>query len=663
MHRSKLIPLGVGKSFSFLLLFIILFYFCQAKLSFAATPLFDFQQMFDEHGSIMLIIEAETGEIVYANRAAQMFYGYTPAELESMRIQEINMLTAQEVERERLAAAAEERNYFVFPHQTAAGEIRTVKVSSWPYRVNDTTYLFSIIQDATAEAELAAALQRRSTYFYTLLFFFIAFQLGVIGYLLRNIAYRKKMDQALKETKTNYQLLFETMQEGFVLCEVICNNNGEVVDYRFVDINRAFEIHTQRKKAELIGRRALEVYPETGAKWLQSCGTVALTGESLHFELYYEENDRYFFVNLYSPQKGMFAAIFTDITEDKRKKEEIEYLSFHDSLTGLYNRRFFEEELKRLDTPRNLPLSIVVGDVNGLKLTNDAFGHLLGDKLLKEAAATLKSVCRADDIIARWGGDEFVIILPKTNYADAKELVMRIQQAGSAVEVESINLSISFGHQTKSRQEEDIFDVLKNAEDMMYRHKLLDSQKTIGKTIDKLIRSLFAARPCEKLHAQSVSELSGKIGAAMNFSKEGVEELQKAGLLHDIGKVSVNADILAKAGGLTVEEWNEIKRHPEVGYRILSSYNGTAEIAEYILAHHERMDGRGYPKGTAGESVPLQAKILAVADAFDAMTSAGSYRDPISVKEAVAELREQSGTQFAPEVVEVFVREVLSAKE
>ena len=165
-----------------------------------------------------------------------------------------------------------------------------------------------------------------------------------------------------------------------------------------------------------------------------------------------------------------------DITERKQKEEEILYLSYYDQLTGLYNRRYYEEELKRIDTARNLPITVVMADVNGLKLINDALGHLVGDQLLKKVAGIIKKECRADDIIARIGGDEFVILLPKTDSIEAEKIIKRISSVISKEKINCINCSASFGYATKKVLSEDITHIYMHAEDWMYKHKLSASE-------------------------------------------------------------------------------------------------------------------------------------------------------------------------------------------
>ena len=354
-----------------------------------------------------------------------------------------------------------------------------------------------------------------------------------------------------------------------------------------------------------------------------------------------------------------FTGIGIDITDRKKKEDENLYLSYHDVLTGLYNRRFYEEGIKRLDTKRNLPISIIIGDVNGLKLVNDAFGHDKGDELLQKAAMVIQSACRTDDIVARWGGDEFVILLPKTNTKEAEEIVDRIKELYSDVYVNAIRVSISFGWDTKRETDQDILKVLKSAEDYMYQHKIIENESMRDNTISIIIRTLHEKNPREEQHSQRVSEICQYIGKAMGLSEIEVSRLKVVGLLHDIGKIAIEEGILNKPGKLTEQEKSEINRHPDIGYRILSSSFRMLDLADCILAHHERWDGAGYPKGLKGDAIPMVARIIALADTYDAMTSERSYRNALSEEEALAEIQRNIGTQFDPEIARIFIEKLL----
>ncbi len=351
--------------------------------------------------------------------------------------------------------------------------------------------------------------------------------------------------------------------------------------------------------------------------------------------------------------------VFRDFTEKKERQEKIEFLSFHDQLTGLYNRRFFEEELNRLDSSRNLPISLVLIDVNGLKLVNDAFGHKFGDELLIKVAQLIAKECREDEIIARIGGDEFILLLSKTDLIQAREIGKRINDLVNVEKIGSVNLSISYGCGTKSLNSEDISEAFKRAEDKMYQHKLSEKSSIRYQTIKVIIQSLYEKNSREQRHSVRVSQICSDIGRAMGLDQEHISELSTAGLLHDIGKIAIEDNILSKLGRLNECEWQEIKRHPQVGYSILSSLNEYAPLAEYVLAHHERLDGSGYPKGLRREEIPLEAKIITIADAYDAMTGERTYGSPLSLDEAILELKKNAGTQFDEEIAGIFVEKVL----
>jgi len=348
-----------------------------------------------------------------------------------------------------------------------------------------------------------------------------------------------------------------------------------------------------------------------------------------------------------------------DITERKIKEKEIFYLSYHDGLTGLYNRRFYEEELKRIDTERNLPITIVMGDVNGLKFINDAFGHLMGDELIKRVAQVIKIGCRADDIIARLGGDEFVIILPKTGAIAAEKIIKRINKLLLAEKVGFIDVSISFGQQTKNNKEEKIESILIKAEGNMYSKKLFEAPIIKAKTIKAIINTLYEKNKDEEQHSFKVSELCKKMGEALGLPEYDINELKEAGLLHNIGKVAITENVFNKTGKLTGDEWKEIKSHCVIGYRMLNTVNDMCEMAKYVLYQNERWDGKGYPKGLKGVEIPIASRIISIADAYYSMTSERSCPSALQMEIVIKELQENAGHKFDPELVSIFIEKIL----
>ncbi len=348
-----------------------------------------------------------------------------------------------------------------------------------------------------------------------------------------------------------------------------------------------------------------------------------------------------------------------DITERKKVERKLLFLSYHDHLTGLHNRRFFEQELIRLDAKQNLPLSIIMCDVNGLKLVNDSFGHDSGDELLKNTAEIIKEVSREDDIIARIGGDEFVVVLPNTTADETVQIANHIKELAFETKVANIELSISYGYATKTDDKQSIIEIIANAENHMYRHKLYERSSMRSNTIDLIMKALFEKSNREAMHSNRVSNICQAIAIKMNFSKDAVNQIEIAGLIHDIGKIGVDEKILNKPGRLDMDERREVERHPEIGWRLLSSTNDFSELAQVVLNHHEKWDGSGYPNGLKEEAIPLEARIISIADAYDAMTSDRSYRKEMTKEEAIKELIRGSETQFDPNIVDVFLNQVL----
>jgi len=347
-----------------------------------------------------------------------------------------------------------------------------------------------------------------------------------------------------------------------------------------------------------------------------------------------------------------------DITEKRRKEDEILHISYHDFLTNLYNRRYFSESIDRLKN-RDLPVTFIIADINGLKLTNDAFGHYFGDELIILVGKTLQQNFRIDDVVCRSGGDEFIVAMKNSSKQEATAIVEKIKNNIGATVFHGINISISFGIATMTELQKDV-ETMKMAEVEMYRNKLFESSSDRSETIKAILSTLYVKNPREESHSRRVSEICMLMGQHLKMSKDEIKQLKVIGNLHDIGKIAIDETVLNKPGKLTPEEWVLIRRHPEIGYRILAASTDYAEMAEDILCHHERWDGYGYPKGLKGEEIPLRARIIALADAFDAMTEARTYRSPLSQNEAIEEIKRNAGTQFDPYLAKEFINMITS---
>ena len=365
-------------------------------------------------------------------------------------------------------------------------------------------------------------------------------------------------------------------------------------------------------------------------------------------------------VHTQQDDKQHILCMTTDISQRKVVEERVLYAHTHDSLTQLYNRSHFEQFARRVGSTRNLPLTVAFGDINGLSLINDAFGRREGDRLLRLSARLIQASLREGDYAARVGGDEFAIILPNTSAEEAEELLKGIRKSIAKEKVaDSIHTSITFGFETVDENVGDVNEAIRRAENDLARRKMFDSPNIRGKAIGAIINTLHEKNKREELHSHRVSLLCERLAAALDFDELQVKEMRTLGLMHDIGKIAIPESILNKEGKLDESEWMEMRRHPEIGYRILGSVSEMAEFADYVLAHHERPDGKGYPKGLKGTRIPLQSKIIAIADAYDAMTSERPYRSTFSEQQAIEELHRCAGTQFDPYLSQVFVEKVL----
>ncbi|NLI54360.1 MAG: transporter substrate-binding domain-containing protein [Clostridiales bacterium] len=352
--------------------------------------------------------------------------------------------------------------------------------------------------------------------------------------------------------------------------------------------------------------------------------------------------------------------VFRDVTEEKAHRDRVEYIMSHDSMTGLYNRWYMEELLKKYETMPEVGCALIMGDLNGLKLVNDAFGHNEGDRFIQNIAHILHTSCSVKDIVSRWGGDEFLILMPDATAADVEQLIERILARCILESDEKLQLSIALGYALKTAGGDSIHNVLREAEQLTYRRKLM-IEKSFRSSVINALRSTLEAKSEEtEEHAERLQNHCGQIGKILGISAKELDEMSLFAMLHDIGKVGINDAILRKPGPLTEAEWLEMRKHPEIGFRIAQNNVDLAPISEYILSHHERWDGKGYPRGLVGEEIPILARILAVVDAFDAMTNERIYSKPRGREEAAAEILRNAGTQFDPRIARIFVQEVLA---
>ena len=479
--------------------------------------------------------------------------------------------------------------------------------------------------------------------------------IGTFG-ISRDITDRKMMENQLEKEMSCMNALMEGIPDSIYFKDL---------KSRFVLINKAMAERIGIKDPEeAVSKTDFDFFTEEHAKQAYNDEqNVIKTSKPIvgieEKETWHEKGDRWVSTIKmpFYDEKGKIIGTYgisRDITDKKKAEEKIEYLSFHDGLTGLYNRAYFDEELHRLDTERQLPITLVMGDINGLKLINDTYGHYKGDMLLKNIADILKESFRKEDITSRWGGDEFISILPKTSEKDARIIIKRVKKLCKEKSTAEMLLSISLGVSTKKSSSENIYDILKEAEDKMYKSKITESMTIQESLIQSIMGSLKKGNYRTDTRIKKMDDYAVLIGKKLNLSSIKLEELKLLMNLHNIGKLALADEIMAKKGRLTTEEWEIIKKIPEIGYHIAESSTKLKPIAESILTHHEWYNGQGYPKSIKGEEIPVLSRISFLINAYDAMTSDRPYKNKMTEEEAKKEIKKFSGIQFDPKVVDAF---------
>jgi diguanylate cyclase (GGDEF)-like protein/putative nucleotidyltransferase with HDIG domain len=370
-----------------------------------------------------------------------------------------------------------------------------------------------------------------------------------------------------------------------------------------------------------------------------------------------------------------FANHAMSAVESARQLELMRHLAEHDPLTGLRNRRGLQEhidaEIARVGT-----VAVLVCDLDNFKRVNDSLGYVEGDEALRRFAGVLAA---AGGRAARLGGEEFAVVLPGCNEEAALAAGERVRAAVAAAFADfPWPVTTSVGIAISGPGAEDASQLLRAATRAVFGAKRLGRDRCVayhpealesllgtlneagGATREQLAAAMLLAETLDMRdvgtarHSQTVGRYAEGIARALGLPEARVDRIRAAGVLHDIGKLGVADAVLKKPGPLTDAEWAEMRRHPELGARILDHAN-LRDISAWVLAHHERIDGRGYPHGLAGDAIPLEARILAVADAYEAMTADRAYRAALGHDSAQQELRDGTGTQFDPAVVEAFL--------
>ena len=429
---------------------------------------------------------------------------------------------------------------------------------------------------------------------------------GIVG-LLTEVGVIKEKEYELEMQKILTKQIIDVLP-GFVFYKDINSK------YVFANKN-CTNFYKERGVTNIIGKTDAEINSdkEQVEKFLKDDITVATTKKPIYNEVefinpdgskMYTEVIKMPLLDSYGNVKGIVGRSL-DITEKKIAQERLEYLSYVDILTEAKNRRCFEVTEKKLSKEQYMPIGVIMGDSNGLKLVNDTFGHNHGDKLLKEVTKVLKDCCEGIGEVFRTGGDEFAILIPNATMDFCEEIIKKIHNSCKEYKNKLFNISISLGAALKEKVDEDIYKVLKEAEDKVYRQKLLQNSSIKRSILNSLKIGLSVRSGETEEHNKRVSEIAIKIGEKLNLPMSVLDELKIAAELHDIGKIGISEEILLKKDKLTEEEFNIIKTHSEKGYRIIKASSELKRVAQGVLYHHERWDGKGYPMGLKNKEIPL----------------------------------------------------------
>jgi len=417
----------------------------------------NYRRLFEAVKDGILILDAESGKVMSVNPFLVELLGYSKDQILEKSIWELGLFKDILANREKFLElqSKEYVRYEDLPLQTADGRIAQVEFVSNVYLVG----------------------KRK-----------------VIQCNVRDITERKRLEMALEKEKRIYEITLISVGDGVISCD---NHN------HIVFLNKAAELLTGWV-AESARSQQLETVFTIVDEFTRKAGTSIIL-ETVNNENCFERGLHILLISKFGIERPIeytvspiideagvtvgSVVVFRDFSEQRSEEKKIEFLSYHDQLTGLYNRRFYEEELNRLDTKRNLPIAIVMGDVNGLKLINDSFGHVAEDELLKKVAIVMQTTCRADDILARLGGDEFVIILPKTDTKGAEQLIQRIKDKLANEKVGAIDPSVSFGYEIKQNETDSMQEIFKIAEDHLCRHKLNESLSMRHQTINLILNA------------------------------------------------------------------------------------------------------------------------------------------------------------------------------
>lgn len=474
--------------------------------------------------------------------------------------------------------------------------------------------------------------------------------------LFRDVTGKKAVEKMLRENEARLKSIFHVAPVGIGLI----SHPGRVL----LQVNQKFCDLTGYSRDELVGQNALMLYAtkeEFASVGEEKFARLkAKSNGNMEIKLKCKDGKTIDVLLNSAPvdPENLDAGItFTtlDITERKSYEAQLVYYSLHDPLTGLYNRAYFENELRRMEGGREYPVAIMAADLDGLKLVNDILGHREGDRTIRACAQALKSSVRKTDILARVSGDEFVLLMPRTNSAAGEEVLQRIRRGIEQYNLDhpGFPLSISLGLAVSTSDILSLEETYTLADSLMYRDKHCRSEIVRLQIVKALLTSLNERNYTTESCTEQLKELCWRLGNEAGLNMHQQTDLSLLALVHDLGMVGIPEQLLRKEE-MTEQEMKVMRQHPKKGYRIACSSPDLASVADLILRHEERWDGSGYPLGLKGEDIPIECRIFAIVLAYDSMINSPLHKRSKTRQEALARLARYSGQHFDPWLVKLF---------
>lgn len=585
-------------------------YFLQKEISKREQ---EYINLFNSVSFCTLLVDAQTHYIVNANEEAKRIYGFTLDEFITLKPADISIYGALEMKNLFSKKTSYDNDYFRSKHRIKNGNIINVEIRKKFQRINDVEYIIINIIDVTK---------------------------------------RVKDEQSLQNTNEKLKVTLKGVTNAiFVLDEY---GNVEVVNDRGLSF-----VSSPNYIGEPISK-IVQVDSNQNIE-LNSVVLDCLQNEvtfqsSSDFYIYDNEAKQHIVEFSLSPikfkenQVSGAILIINDVTKRQIESKQNKYNSQHDHHTGLYNRYFFDAELQRLNTARQLPISILMGDINGLKIINDTFGHMEGDLYIKIISDILKSATRVEDIVARWGGDEFVILLPQTSKEDALIIAARIKDLCEKSRYQKVTPSISLGIATKVNNKQDINGVLLLAEEEMYSNKQKEGKKLRNQLLKNIYSSIHNIHPDIMLHAKRLMDDARQFGEYLNLSKEEIKTLVVCAHRHDIAWITVADKEFDKTKKLIEQDLSFNSKFPEISYRISKAFPELSHVSKHLESLQENYDGTGIPYGLQGEEISKLSRIIQILDYFDVAKT-----KDLSDETVLNELSSLAGKRFDPNLVNKYI--------